>query len=37
MKVQPQAVARLRSAGETDEELEDEEGVFEDRIVFYAS
>ena len=39
LKVQPQAVARLRSAGETDEdeELEDEEGVFEDRIVFYAS
>jgi hypothetical protein len=38
LKVQPQAVARLRSAGETDEddeEEEGEEGAYEDRTVFY--
>jgi hypothetical protein len=40
LKVQPQAVARLRSAGETDEEEEMEEeegGGYEYRTVFYTS
>ena len=37
LKVQPQAVARLRSAGETDDEEEEEDEGDEERNVFYAS